>query len=126
MDHFIECVTNKNSISNSHLISIKCSFSIQHRNQPQISDPFIIRMNESKSGNTRKLPPRIKAIIEGNPQVCKSELEPDDCINLAWIPGFAIYEKVIKLDIKVGSKPVANYSTRPVPLHYSEPAHKLY
>ena len=72
------------------------------------------------------MPPSIKTIIEGNPQVFKAELDPNNHIWLEQIPDFAAYKKGIKLDVKPGSTPVANYSTRPVPLHYVNLAHKLY
>ena len=39
--------------------------------------------HESRAKYIRDLPPTIKTIMEGNPKVFKSDLDPSDCIDLA-------------------------------------------
>ena len=38
---------------------------------------------ESRPESTRNLPPMVKAIVEGNPKVFKSDIDPSNCIYLA-------------------------------------------
>ena len=53
----------------------------------------------TKAEHIKDLLPEIKSIMEENPKVFKSDLEPSDCIDLAQILGYEGYEKGIKLDI---------------------------
>ena len=73
---------------------------------------------------TRNLPPPVvRRIVEENPGRSKTELLPEDKIDITRIQGF---EKGVRLDIEKGAKPEANYTTSQAPAQYKEPVQKLY
>jgi hypothetical protein len=87
---------------------------------PEVVDGFASEI-ESKKSKLQDLPPSFRKLVDNNRDVFKDTLSKDDFIKVELLPGYAGHEHGVKIDIDSSVKPIANRSTRAVPLLYQVP-----